>query len=51
MKSFRGKAYVEVRGKLAFMKLEPRGQAVVPLEKLCDIAKRFKLELIGYECR
>lgn len=51
MRNSGGKAYVEVRGKLAFIRLEPKGQAVVPLEKLCEIAKRFRLELVGYECK
>jgi len=44
------KARVEVKGKLALITLENGGQALVPLEELCNIARRFGLELENYEC-
>lgn len=44
------KARVEIKGKLALLTLENGGQALVPIEELCNIARRFNLELENYEC-
>lgn len=44
------KAEVTLRGKLASITLETGGRALVPVEELCQIARRFNLILKGYEC-
>jgi len=44
------KAIVEIWGKNAYLKLESGGEALVPVEELCRIAKRFNLKLENYHC-
>jgi len=44
------KAKVEVWGKVAYVKLETGGEALIPLSELCGFAKRFGLVLEGYDC-
>ncbi len=44
------KAVVEIWGKNAYLKLESGGEALVPVEELCRLAKRFNLKLENYQC-
>jgi len=44
------KAKVSLRGKLALITLETGAQALVPVEEVCNLARRFRLELEEYYC-
>ena len=45
------KAEVEIRKELAILRLERnQGVAVVPLQELCNIAQRYNLLLVNYDC-
>lgn len=44
------KARVEIRGKVAYLKLESGGEAIVPVSELCNLARRFNIELKNYDC-
>ena len=45
------KAWVEVKGSVAFIRTEDNAYALVPIDVVCKLAKRFNLCYENYECR
>ena len=49
-KDIKTRARVEDWGESALVVLEHGGQALVPFEELCSLARRFNLVYENYEC-
>lgn len=49
-KDIKTRARIEDWGENALVVLEHGGQALVPFEELCNLAKRFNLVFENYDC-
>ena len=45
------KAWVEIKGSVAIIRTEDNAYALVPIDEVCKLAKRFNLCYENYECK